>query len=83
MEGGELSARPPYAQSGHVGHVPRFRCPGCTAVHNPSLGQLLLQLQHGEPSLAGLAGAGWNQVLGFVTLIKYYLVSELSGYVFT
>ena len=73
LEGGELCALAPDPQSGHVGHVLWLRGSSGTTVHDSCLGQLLLQLQYSESSLAGLASSRGNQVLGLVTLVKHNL----------
>ena len=71
----ELCPSTPNAQPRHVGHVLRLRGTSGTAVDNPSFGELLLKLENGETCLARLARTGGNKILGFVTLIKYYLLS--------
>lgn len=57
LEGGELCALTPDPQPGHVGHVLWLRSSSGTAVHDSCPGQLLLQLQHSESCLAGLASS--------------------------
>lgn len=73
VKSGKLRVGSPDPQSGHVGHVPRFRGSSGTAVHNPSLGKLLLQLQDSQPSLTRLAGTGGHKIFGFVAFIKHNL----------
>ena len=74
MKAGKLSVGSPDPQSRHVGHVARFRGTSCTAVDDPSLGELLLQLQYGETCLARLTGTSWNEILSLVALVKHDLI---------
>ena len=73
MKSGELCTGSPDPQSRHVGHVSRLWGSGGTAVHNPGLGKLLLQLEYSQSCLARLAGTSGHKVFGFVAFIKHNL----------
>lgn len=50
----------------------------CSAsIHNPSLGEFVLQLQHGKPSFCRFGRSDWTHVFGFVTLVIHNLRRHL------
>ena len=81
LERVKLRPLPPNPQTGHVCHVPGLGGTRCTAVHHSGLGQITLQAKDGQTCLAAflLPDAGWNEVLGFVTLVKHELKSSIEA----
>ena len=72
-EVGEGSAVAPHAEAHHVSHVARLRSARGRSVHDAGVGQLVLQFQRGETRLGRLRRAHGAEILGFVTLVEYYL----------